>query len=409
MDGNDAASPAGKSPAAEELSQQLERISRSAGFSNAGVLRSLLTHLVKSEAEEPGRHIKEYEIATEVLGRGPDFDPRLDSTVRVHTGRLRSKLAEYYSGPGIHDPIRISIPKGAYHVAYDVRGLPPLAELPPEPEPRVSRPRAARIAFAWLGWLLALAAVVYWIRTPRAGAPLPDEVSRFWRAVTHEGGGAVLVFSNPLFTGTATGGMRYTSPGATPPPKELHDRYTGIGEAMAVHELTRLFDQAGLSMHVKRSQLLTWDEARDRNLIFVGGPDTNHPQRELPRLQRFAFKTVGEEPQPEIGAVVNLQPLPGEENYYYSSGAPYTRDYAVIGFVPGLDGIHKALILAGTTTYGTQGAAEFLLAPENVKALLDKLSPRDSSHVPYFEALVRIKVSGGVPVQPELVLLRPRT
>ena len=45
-----------------------------------------------------------YQIATELFGRPSDFDPRLDSTVRVQTGRLRSKLAEYYAGPGDRDP-----------------------------------------------------------------------------------------------------------------------------------------------------------------------------------------------------------------------------------------------------------------------------------------------------------------
>jgi len=63
--------------------------------------------------EHPGGTVKEYQIATEVFGRPRDFDPRLDSTVRVQTGRLRSKLAEYYAGSGADDPIIVEVPRGA--------------------------------------------------------------------------------------------------------------------------------------------------------------------------------------------------------------------------------------------------------------------------------------------------------
>ena len=42
------------------------------------------------------------------------YDPRLDPIVRVEARRLRSKLEEYYSGPGHAEQIRIEYPKGGY-------------------------------------------------------------------------------------------------------------------------------------------------------------------------------------------------------------------------------------------------------------------------------------------------------
>jgi len=407
MGGLNAVRATGKTPAAQELTEELRRILGSPGFTSSEVLPALLTHLVQSETETPGRHIKEYEIATKVLGRGDDFDPRLDSTVRVHTGRLRTKLTEYYNSGGASDPIRITIPKGAYHVSYEVRGGQPGPASVSEAQPR--HRRTAWIAAGALGWLVALASVGLWLSSRSPRPVTSSTVNEFWSAVAREGESAVVVYSNPQFQGSATRGMRYVTPGAKTTPAEVHDRYTGIGEAQAIHTLTRLFDRMGVAMQVKRSQLLTWDEARDQNLIFIGGPDTNHPQRELPQLQQFSFKAVDEEPRPETGAVINLKPQTGEETYYFSSGPPHTFDYAVIGFVPGLDGRHRALILAGTTTYGTQGATEFLTNPASVKILRDRLQRGGSPGMPYFEALLRVKVSGGVPVQPELVLVRPRT
>jgi hypothetical protein len=66
------------------------------------------------------------------------------------------------------------------------------------------------------------------------------------------------------------------------------------------------------------------------------------------------------------------------------------------------------LILAGTTTYGTQAAAEFLMNEESVRNLIEKLPRVGAGQLPFFEALIRLKVSGGVPVQAELLIVRLR-
>ena len=83
-------------------------------------------------------------------------------------------------------------------------------------------------------------------------------------------------------------------------------------------------------------------------------------------------------------------------------------DYAVIGLVPAMTPGRRALILAGRTTFGTQGAAEFLMDENSVLNLLNRLGRTPADKLPFFEALLRVKISGGVPVQPELVLLKHR-
>ena len=76
-------------------------------------LCKLLRYLAKQAIEHPGVQVKEYQIATEVLGRQKDFDPQLDSMVRVQAGRLRAKLTEYYSTEGASDPYVVELPKGS--------------------------------------------------------------------------------------------------------------------------------------------------------------------------------------------------------------------------------------------------------------------------------------------------------
>ena len=88
-------------------------------------LCKLLRYLARHVLDHPGTPIKEYQIATEVFGRSADFDPQLDSMVRVQAGRLRVKLSEYYAGDGAEDPIIVELPKGTYVLAFHHRAAMP--------------------------------------------------------------------------------------------------------------------------------------------------------------------------------------------------------------------------------------------------------------------------------------------
>src|SRR6516164_5749090 len=90
---------------------QVEKILQSRTFSGSELLRNLFSFLAEHSIDKPNEAIKEYDIATGVLGRPQSFDSRLDSAVRVHTARLRAKLAEYYMSEGAPDAILIEVPK----------------------------------------------------------------------------------------------------------------------------------------------------------------------------------------------------------------------------------------------------------------------------------------------------------
>jgi hypothetical protein len=64
------------------------------------------------------------------------------------------------------------------------------------------------------------------------------------------------------------------------------------------------------------------------------------------------------------------------------------------------------IILAGTTTFGTQGAAEFLTREDRVQQLLQQLGS-DDKPIP-FEAVVHVKITRGVPMESQLVAVRKR-
>ncbi|MGI8741231.1 MAG: hypothetical protein ACR2NN_01420 [Bryobacteraceae bacterium] len=66
--------------------------------------------------------LKEYLIGLEVFNRQNDFDPRVDSIVRVEARRLRMKMEEYYQKEGLHNHIWIELRKGSYVPIFDHRG-----------------------------------------------------------------------------------------------------------------------------------------------------------------------------------------------------------------------------------------------------------------------------------------------
>jgi TolB-like protein len=111
------------SPAASDVRAQLERIVASPVFANADRMTEFLRFVVGRALAGEGDQVKEYVIGVEVFKRDAEYDPRLDSIVRVEARRLRTKIDEYYAGPGREDPIVIRIPRGSYVPTFDVREI----------------------------------------------------------------------------------------------------------------------------------------------------------------------------------------------------------------------------------------------------------------------------------------------
>ena len=99
------------------IREELDRILASPGFVTADRRARLLRFLVQQSLANENASLKESVIAVEVFDRSPDYDPKLDSIVRVEMGRLRSRLTEYYSQSPA-SPVRIEIPRGSYQPAF---------------------------------------------------------------------------------------------------------------------------------------------------------------------------------------------------------------------------------------------------------------------------------------------------
>jgi hypothetical protein len=391
---------------------------------NSDVLRGseslchLLEYLASHSVDEQGSSVKEYQIATEVFGRAADFDPRLDSTVRVQTSRLRAKLAEFYAGPGAQDSVIIEIPRGAYSIAVHARAVP--AEAPqPEVRPAEAAPALRRNPYKIAAWLLAifcgglLVSLVYIARNRPAPVAetrpeVPAPLKTFWHVFMDAPERTWVVFSNAEFIGRPETGLRYLDP-AKDKGDAIFDHYTGIGEVMAIHELDQLFTQFRHGVVVKRGRLLAMDDVKNNDLIFVGSPSENLTLRDLPAMQEFQFRRLDSGSRKGDLGIVNLHPAVGEQTRYLNSAVlPITEDYAVIGLLPGPTRQHWVMTLAGISTIGTQAAVEYVCSRTSVEQLLKRVR-RSGAEIMPFEAVIRVNVSRGVPVSSQLVGVHMRT
>jgi len=175
----------------EQVRAELDRVLASRGFANAGRLSRLLRHVVERTLAGEADQLKEYSVGMEVFDRDDKYDPRIDSIVRVEAGRLRSRLEEYYNADGAADPVRISLPRGAYVALFEPRQTPPLV---PTPEPEA----IAAPGRVWAAWALSagavaliVAAVTWMSRPPSAEGPPSVAVLAFEQYAASEEDGAI--------------------------------------------------------------------------------------------------------------------------------------------------------------------------------------------------------------------------
>jgi TolB-like protein len=156
----------------EVVRAHVARITSSELFAGAERLCRFLSFTVESKLNGREADVKEYTLGREVFDRGADYDPRLDPIVRVEARRLRSRLTEYYSGPGCDEPLRIEYPKGSYvpHIHASNGGAVPA-------QPQVARSTRRIAGVVALGVLIVLAVIAFVLLRP---APTIATVPGTW-------------------------------------------------------------------------------------------------------------------------------------------------------------------------------------------------------------------------------------
>ena len=172
-----------RKPTPEDVRAELARLLDSPGFRSNAARRTLLSYLVEETLAGRASRLKGFTIAVSVFGRDETFDAQADPLVRLEAMRLRQDLDIYYGTAGLSDPLRISVPKGAYIPAFEWQetrtggsdAAPPAAASDDtEPAPAAmaaSHPVWRRVAVATLLVLVLVMGLAGWLLWPRTDGP----------------------------------------------------------------------------------------------------------------------------------------------------------------------------------------------------------------------------------------------
>lgn len=402
----------------------IERVAASQHLRSSARLREFLFYVAECTIRNAPEEATEQQIGVRIFHRSPGYNSSEDSIVRTHARLLRQKLAVYFAEEGKDEPTVVDIPKGHYlpvfHPRRDAASVDASVReaysiVVPVTLPRgVESPAKTAVPWSVGRWSLALALLALAVGLPFAWSHLAQmrsaqtPMGKFWQPFLAEDP-PLVIFSNALFSGDSKSGLRYAptsdqqSSWATDS-QAVHsdyvDTYTGIGELASVYMLTTLFDAHHAHFILKRSLLMTWDEARTKNLIFIGSVAENPSLRVLQSTTDFSIVSDG-----GFSGVVNHHPRAGEPDVYSRPERPLTRDYAILALLPGVQSGRRMLIFSGLTTFGTQAAADYVCRPESVAELMRRISGPGGDIRP-FEAVLETTIGGGVPLQTRLVTIR---
>ena len=181
-------------------------------------------------------------------------------------------------------------------------------------------------------------------------------------------------------------------------PREVRPvfNFTGLGEADAVFLLTRALASRKVTLNLKRSNNVTWDDLRNTNVVFLGGPKFNPQMRDLPYSPKYQATSPG---------IANLHPKETETAVYTtvrrSPHGEILEEFALISAYPGLDEHTRILTMECYSTEGTLAAAEFLTRPETLRDLRDRMGEALTGSKPAsaFQVVVKARFNAGVVVK----------
>ena len=403
----------GTPPREDANVQPIEIILKSRSFERATASRQLLAYLWMHQNEE----LNEYTLAVEALGRRPDFDPKIDATVRVQISRLRQRLHDFYqSYEATLCSVLLTIPVGMHQLQVVQRDLPVLqtVETPHVDSPVSLGPvlRATRLTYLF-GMLtvclliIILVMVLFQLRgTGSRAAEARTPESQFWSSFLGHGKMTRIILPTPIFfalddanqqlrirdlkvntfsdwaKSPALRKMAETFPGGL----KAEESYTVASDTFAAISLARYLDRNAYGSEVQfgNSSTASMDDLDHENEIVLGSYFTLHPF--LSFTSQLTFQM-----EPFERAVSNRNTAPGEpkqlEEQVIESGHRSTQP-GIIAVLPGKNpGFHLLILQARHTSALVSFLTSSVGADQLQKLWKQKGSPVNYEVVVYSEMI----------------------
>jgi hypothetical protein len=378
---------------------QVQRIVSSKTFKTSEVHRNLLTYLAEKSLSGDAQNLKEYTVGLDVFGKPSSYDPRQESVVRMHVGRLRQKLTEYYRTEGVEDPVIIDLPKGGFALTFAPRPVPPEPPVvPPAPPSKAISHREITLAA-----LLAVALVIagyFAVRLLRVQTAAPAAAASIqpWTADLQELWSPLLSSDRPLMVTLATGAS------GSPAPSSV----TAVGTANAAFLLGQFLGQRKHNVFPIRSDLLSMGEIAMGDVIFVGSTVGKPQIQSIPPVDPAFVLT------PEGVRIV--KPAAGEQAFLKDEvlkaaqgGQDVEESHALISNLPGLYGNGSILYLEGNQVASVMGAVQALTDPDLARQLVARLKTPSGKLPRYYQVVLRVRAMDETPVDISYVSHRELT
>lgn len=450
--------------------EQLEKLLQSRTLQNSESLKAFLRFVVEKTVDDEEVLLKEYTIATEVFGRNDDYDPRIDSVVRVQAGRLRTKLHEYYTTEGKSDQIVIDLPKGHYHPVFNcphpeaVHEISQGAPVSPtngdasnghatataavaldahphvEATPARGVSKAVIILLSGLVVLLGIIALALYFsnrelrRQATAQSTDPtlntEDFKTVWGPFIDDPEPPLLVLSNPTvyrFVNEADPpSLAQRAIQMTPEQTRALVNAPEFKGQWAGGETPRLIPSLGMYTGMGEAigvyRLTDLLRSSNKAILLRQSRQVSAADLKYRNIILLGSIYVNEWTRklPTVenfnytfsATIENHDPLPGEERVYKPQFNEQTGalavDYALITVKPNVSGEHAVMTLAGIFSEGTEAAAEFVTTRNHLAVLGQRLRQLGGQNVPpkFYQALLKVEVENGTPTKITLLSLR---
>ena len=423
--------------------RHLEEVLQSKCFERATRLRSLLLFLWKNRYED----ISEYAVAVEGLGRNPDFESKIDATVRVQIARLRVLLRRYYEGEGSRFTTRLVIPLGTHqlqmvevmpdgelveelksdpgtHLQCDTRGdvVPSSAAVFPTPRGWFSPNRF--LVSVLVGVIVVLLSCLIWLllipkrHGGKNSASSEPELSLIWKDITNNGKATRIVLPTPIFFAWRPDGgastliardlsvNESTKLKDSPQLADLEKRfgkpaawqnYTFASDTFAALRLERFLDSYGVQTSISSSAESPHQIIDYENVVAFG--TTSSLTAYQSDLDRLSYK-LG----PYEKYVIDKRQPAGSPRQFPLDQESTSRMVTpgLIALLPRATSGSRILLVQGAQT---TALISYMTSETGMNEIMQ--AEAEHGHNPFFEAIVLSEVNGENPIQSRLVAFRP--
>jgi hypothetical protein len=419
----------------EKIRLQTNRILEAERFKNSRRYPALLRYIIEETLEGRGDALKERTIGVCVFGCPTDYDTADNPVVRVTIAEVRKRLTQYYQEEGHDAEIRIDLPSGHYTpkfyhsanhdaVENDRTDAPAIEAVAPEAarlKPVLAlglrlflHSRLAQgIVLAGFGILLALGGYTAW------KASHPSALEAFWRPLLDDR--RTIIFCLPM--GNNSGGSTAAAAGIIEQEKEADpenpyalgqqlpysplnstfqafetlDESIVFSDALAAHRISHLLSLLKRDSDLRLAPTITLNDLRTGPVVLIGGIDnpwTLHALIPLP----YRFAGTAEERYWILD-----RKNPEKKDWGMNTKLQLSaikRDYAIIARIHDQSTGQLEVIVAGVGMTGTALAGQFVVDPEQMEALRQRIGPAFRDHD--FEVILSTEVVNGSAGSPHI-------